>query len=294
MKWYPQFKFSWTRVKYIFKYGWKILFEALAETLTTQIRSLIIGKVYSSSELAYYDKGNQFPSLIVGNIGVSIGAVLFPAMSAEQDNEDKVKDMLRQSVRVSSYAIFPMLTGLAVVAPIFVSVILTDKWMMCVPYLQLFCLIHAFTVGMIPRHQALLGTGKSHIYMIEHMIARGISIVLLLAVYKISVMAITISVVFSYLIMSFTVMFTSKRYNNYGYKEQIIDLIPTIIGCAIMGLIVFLLGYLPLKKELLLLIQILVGILIYIGYSVLFKLSEYSFIMQFFKKIFVKNKGELK
>lgn len=290
VKWRPKLLYSWNRLKGMVKYGWKILFEGLSQTLTTQIRSLIIGKVYTSSDLGYYTKSQQFPQLLVTNISTSISSVLFPAMSAEQDNKDKVKELLRKSVRVTSYVLFPLLTGMAVVGPAMISVILTDKWLDCVPYLQIFCFTQAATVGMIPRHQALNATGRSDVFMYEHIIYRVVALIILILVYKISVMAIALSTIAGSLIMIVTVMFTSKKFSNYKYTEQIKDVLPTLIGCVVMGVPTYLIQLLNLSSWLTLIIQVVVGTTIYILYSYFLKLKEFAFVIGYLKKILSKFK----
>ena len=287
--WRPKLIFSFTRVKQLFSFGWKILFEGVCNTIHGQLVNLIIGKVYTSGDLAYYTRGQQFPSLIVTNITSSIGAVLFPAMANEQDDKQVVLELLRKSVRVSSYVVYPMLVGLAVVAKPFICVILTDKWIDTVPYLVLFCVLNLPVVGMIPRHQALNGTGRSDVFMYEHIIARVVAIVILLLTYKISILAILIGSSSSTIIMTLIIAYTSKRFNGYKYREQLTDILPTTIGCILMGIPVYFLSYLPLSNIIILIFQLLLGMTIYIGYSLLFKLEEYSicrnYILFFLKKI---------
>ena len=98
VKWRPKLLFSWNRLSGLFRFGWKILFEGVSETFTVQVRNLIIGKVYTSGDLGYYTKAQQFPNLLVSNVVSSVSSVLFPAMSAEQDDHQRVKDLMRKSV----------------------------------------------------------------------------------------------------------------------------------------------------------------------------------------------------
>ena len=274
VNWRPKLIFSFSRVVTLFRFGWKILFEGLSNTFVGELHKLIIGKVYTEADLAYYGKGQQFPGLIVNNITTAIGSVLFPAMSDEQDNKERVLDILRKSVRTSTYVVFPMLTGLAATAMPFITVVLTDKWIETVPYLQVLCLIYAPTVGMIPRHQAINSIGRSDVFMYEHIIARVISIIVLLFTYKISILAIVLDSLISTTILSLIIAYTSKKFNDYSYKDQLKDILPTLIGCLIMGIPVYFLSYLNLPMLLILIMQVIVGIVIYFAYSKIFKLEE--------------------
>lgn len=281
VNWRPKWLFSFERVKKLFQFGWKILFEGLSNTVQSQLTNLIIGKVYTSGDLAYYTKGQQFPSLIVTNITSSIGAVLFPAMANEQDKPEQVLNMLRKSVRVSTYVVYPMLIGLAAVAEPFIRVVLTEKWIETVPYLIFFCILNLPTVGMIPRHQALNGTGRSDVYMNEHIIARIVAVVLLLLTYKISILAILIGGALSSLILTLIIAYTSKRFNGYGYRDQVKDILPTCIGCAVMGVLIYLISYLGMPDMITLIVQIIAGVIIYIAYSMFFKLEEFEICRNF-------------
>jgi teichuronic acid exporter len=127
VKWRPSFLFSLKRVKVLFTYGWKLLVTSLIDTLYNNIRSLFIGKIYSSEMLGYFNRGNQFPALISNLVNGTITSVIFPALSSHQDNIDRVKGMVRRAIVTSSFIIFPIMTGLAVVAEPLIKILLTDK-----------------------------------------------------------------------------------------------------------------------------------------------------------------------
>lgn len=292
LKWRPKCLFSWNRLRGLFRFGWKILFEGISETFTVQVRNLIIGKVYTSGDLGYYTKAQQFPNLLVSNVVSSVSTVLFPAMSAEQDNHERVKELMRKSVKVTSFVMFPLSLGLALVAKPFVEVVLTDKWLDCVPYLQIFCFTQVATVGMICRHEALKSIGRSDVYMYEHFIARVITLAVLFAVYKVSVMAIALSLIAGIVVTAVTVGVTSKKYNDYSYKEQLMDILPIILASFVMGILVYFIGLLALPAIAVLFLQILVGAIGYLLVSHIFKLEGYVYLLGLFKNFTGSRKGE--
>lgn len=134
VKWRPQLKFSLSRVKVLFSFGWKLLASSLLNNLYIDIRTLIVGRLYASSMLGFYNRGEQFPKLIVTNIDGAIQSVMLPTLSNEQDNIKRVKEMVRRAIVSSSLLIFPMMVGLAVVAEPLIKVLLTDKWLPAVPF----------------------------------------------------------------------------------------------------------------------------------------------------------------
>ena len=142
VRWRPKFAFSFKRLKGLLSYGWRLLCSSLIETVYQEIRQLVIGKMYTSSDLAFYNRGSQFPKVIVGNVNTSIDSVLLPTMSRVQDDKNAVKDMTRKSIKVSTYLIAPLMIGLAFVSEPLVKFILTEKWLPCVPYLVIFCITY--------------------------------------------------------------------------------------------------------------------------------------------------------
>ncbi|MBR0090675.1 MAG: lipopolysaccharide biosynthesis protein [Lachnospiraceae bacterium] len=281
VEWRPKPFFSLQRVRELFRFGWKILFESVSNTAAGQLQNLVIGKAYTTADLAFFTKGQHFPNLIVNNITSSIGAVLFPAFSNEQENKTKVLEMLRKSVRMSYYVVYPMLTGLAAVSTPFIKLLMTEKWLETVPYLQIFCLLHAPAVAMIPRHQALNGTGRSDIFMKEHIFARAVAIAILFLTYRISIMAILLGSILSTIILTIVVAYTSKQYNEYGYKDQIMDIMPTLCGCIVMGIPVYLLGNIGLASGTTLAMQVVAGIFVYYLYSRITDIAEYKICRQY-------------
>jgi O-antigen/teichoic acid export membrane protein len=139
IKWRPELIFSLSRVKSLFSYGWKLLVSSLIDTFYMNLRSLFIGKLYEPATLAFYNRGDQFPQIIVSNIVGTVQSILLPVLSAEQDNKQRVKEMVRRSIGICSFILFPMMVGLAIIAEPLVRILLTDKWLPCVPFLQIFC-----------------------------------------------------------------------------------------------------------------------------------------------------------
>ena len=136
--WKPRLQFSWRRAKSMLSYGWKVLLTTVVYTIEGDLRSLIIGKQFGSADLAYYDQGKKFPNLLVTNINTSISNVIFPVLSKSQDDLNRMRTICRRSIRTSTYLLAPLLIGLIAVANEFVQVILSEKWLPCVPYLSFF------------------------------------------------------------------------------------------------------------------------------------------------------------
>lgn len=237
--WRPTKEFSFTRLKRLFDYGGKILVWSLTCTLYEDLRSLIIGKKYSGEDLAFYTKGKQWPNLIVVNINSSISSVLFPVLSELQDTKDRVKNLTRKTISMSSYVIAPMLTGLAVLSEDIVALVLTDKWLPMVPYMQICCFYLMFMPMQTANLEAIKAIGRSDLILKMDIVKKCVQITILLLTMNFGVMSIALGAVVSTLFSCVVNAWPNKKLLNYSYKEQIADLLPNLFWAGIMGIIVF-------------------------------------------------------
>lgn len=278
VKWRPKKMFSWKRLRGLLSYGWKLLASSLLDTVYNNLRNLIIGKFYTSADLAYYNQGDKFPKVIVTNINASIDSVLLPSMAGEQEHRERVKQMTRRAIKTSTYIMAPLMMGVLFCAKIVVKLLLTDKWLPSVPYLQIFC----FTYMLWPIHTANLNAikavGRSDLFLKLEVIKKIVGMILLLLTMKISVMAMAYSLIVSGLLGQFINAWPNRKLLDYSYFEQIRDVIPSVSIALIMGIIVYFVGFLPLPTFIVLIIQIIIGAFIYIGLSALLHLEEFEYL----------------
>lgn len=284
----PKLMFSFKRLKGLFSYGWKLLTSSLLDTGYGQLKSLVIGKMYTSADLAFYNKGVSFPELIVTNINTSIKSVLFPAMSGEQDNKERVKSMMRRSIRISSYIMFPLMMGLALVAESFIKLLLTEKWISCVIYLQLACLVNILTPIQTTNLQAIKALGRSDIFLKLEIIKKIMGFTVLIVVARYGVTAIAISGVVVAVISSVINSYPNKGLLNYSYIEQIKDLFNGIIPLLTMIVAVWCVGYIKANALLLLIVQVTVGAVVYISVSYITHNESFGYILNIVKSFFKK------
>ena len=290
VKWRPKRMFSLARLKGLFSYGWKLLVSGLLDTGYNELRSLVIGVKYTPTDLAFYEKGKQFPSLLAVNVNSAFSSVLLSAMSKVQDDRAKVKAITRKSIRVSSYLLIPCMVGLACVAPTFIKVLLTEKWLPATPYLQLMCIVYAFWPIHTSNLQAINAIGRSDLYLKLEIIKKAIGVVGLLISMNFGVIWIAITGVFTTFSSSFVNAYPNKTLLGYGYFEQIKDLLPAIMLSALMAISVFLVGLLSINIYALLILQIMVGILVYVSVSAIVRNDSFMFIVGYLKKVMHRKK----
>ena len=286
-KWLPKFEFSLRRAKLLFSYGWKMFVSAVLCSLYGDIRSLVIGKKFSGNDLAYYNRGQQFPQVISHTLDSAIQSVMFPTMAAVQDEKHKLAAMLRNAQTMGSYIIMPVMFGLAAVSEPVVLLLLTEKWLPCVPYMQWLCIANAAVPVISSNLIAIKASGRSDIYMRLEMIRRVVMLVILLVsvfVFR-SVEAIAISFCISNWLDALITMVPINRLLGYGIGKQCKNLWIIIVTSAIMFAVVKTMNVLTLPNPLLLLAQILAGVAVYVGMGFLFRLESQKDLIQLVSKI---------
>ena len=283
VKWRPIKKFSWSRLKNLLSFGWKMLASSLLDTVYNNLRNMIIGKLYTSADLAFYNQGDKFPKLIVTNINTSIDSVLLPTMSNEQDNHVRVKDMTRRAIKISTYIMAPLMIGLAFCAKPIVQIVLTDKWLPCVPYLQIFCISYLFWPIHTANLNAIKAMGRSDLFLKLEVIKKFMGMILLLITMNISVMAMAYSLLISGLISQVINSWPNRYLLKYSYIDQIKDILPNIVMALIMGVFVYFISYLNLPILVSLVVQILSGGIIYLMLSILTKNDSFIYLINILK-----------
>lgn len=285
VKWRPKRVFSFERLKELFSFGWKLLLSALIDTIYIEIRQLIIGKMYSSADLAYYNQGNKFPKVIVTNINSSIDSVLLPAMSKEQDEKESVKNMTRRAIMVSTYVMAPMMMGLAFTSNHVVSLLLTDKWLEAVPYMAIFCITNMFWPVHTANLNAIKAMGRSDLFLKLEILKKVVGMILLLATMWHGVMAMAYSLLVSSVTSQIINSWPNKKLLNYSYLEQLKDIMPNIVMAVVMGVCVSLVPIIASSMLITLIVQIMLGVIIYILESFVTKNESFYYMLDVISEV---------
>jgi len=296
VKWRPKWMFSFQRLKVLFSFGWKLLVSHLIDTIYNNLRQLIIGKFYSKSDLAYYNQGKQFPNIIVTNINSSIDSVLLPTMSKSQDDPVRVKQMTRRAIKTSTYLMAPLMMGLAFCADTVVKLILTEKWMPCVPFLQIFCITYMFYPIHTANLNAIKAMGRSDLFLVLEIIKKAVGLAVIFSTIWFGVLIMAYGMLFTSITSQIVNSWPNKKLMNYSYLEQLKDILPGILLAVFMGVCVKLIEFLPLELPLVvtLILQVVVGAAIYILLSKLFKLESFEYLKGIAKSFFTKKKKKEK
>lgn len=289
-KWKYSFKFSLDSAKQMVKFTLGVLGTSFLDFLGNNVNSLVIGKAYSSGDLGYYNRGNMYPETISLNMYNSITSVLLPTLASHQNDNDGMKRVVRKVLAVTTYIIFPMMFGLLSVSDSFVRVLLTEKWMACVPILIYACLYYSINPIRAIGYNVFYAKGESNkcvrveIFRSFIMIANLFITLLWL---KKSIYVLTgINVVIALSVAVITQTMVSKSIH-YSAKEFCADIMPALLMSIAMVVAVRVIKLLPFGNITVFFIQILVGVLTYLVLSILSHNRSYMFLLEYVKK-FVK------
>lgn len=277
--WVPKLEFSIQSLKEMLPFGLKIFLTEFLNTIFNNISSLVIGKRYSSEDLAFYNKGNQLPSLVMQQVDGACVTVMFSSLSKCQDDWETGLRMLRREIKIVMFLCAPLMAGMCAVAEPMILILLSDKWLESIPYVRLACVL-CLTWALSVKIHALNARGKSEVSLINNLIGKSLEITGLMITYKISVRAIVISKIITSVIGIFITAIASKKYLNYKYVHQVTDVFQPIIIATIMGISVYAFScFIEMKLINMLICQILLGVIIYTFLSYFFNKENFKYVL---------------
>ena len=283
--WRPKRMFSFERLKGLLGYGWKLLVSGLLDTVYNKLREIMIAVFYTDADLAYYNRGMTYPNLLVENINASIDSVLLPVLSAEQDLKEQVRNMTRRAIRISTYVMMPMMMGLAVCAEPLIRLLLTDKWLPCVPYLRIFCFSYAFYPLHTANLNAIKAMGRSDLFLKLEIIKKVFGVIILLVTLQYGVYVMALSLLFTSVMSQLINSWPNAKLLDYAYGHQLMDMLPAILLSLVMGAAVYPIQLFGWSDWVTLPVQVIAGAAVYILGSVIFRLDSFSYLLGIMKKL---------
>lgn len=292
VKWRPTRQFSFQRLRTLFSYGWKLLVSSLIDATYNNARQLVIGKVYSTEDLAYYNRAKQMPNLLVDNVNSSIDSVLLPSMSSVQDKRDMVKSMTRRAIKTSMFIMAPLMIGLAAVANNLVVTLLTEKWLPCVPFLMILSVYYMFWPIHTANLNAIKALGRSDIFLKLEVAKKVAGVAILIVSLRFGPLGIAFGMLAEGVVSLAVNMWPNRKILEYGYIEQIRDIIKPVILAIIMGLAISAFNFLNLSALPTLALQVISGIGIYIVGARVIKIDSLNYVKTLFFDIASKKRKQ--
>lgn len=281
VRWFPRFVFNAAKAKRHFGYGWKLLASGLLEQGYQSLSDLIIGKQFSATSLGLVSQGKKYPQAIGSMLDGAVQPVMLSAVSRVQSNVAQVKRLVRRALKTSTFLIVPSMTLFAVAAEPIVQIILGEKWLPCVPFLQMFCFIYALLPIHTTNLQALNGMGRSDLFLKLELIkkAYGICCILFAAFVLRDVYLMVAMYILTDIVSTFVNAWPNKKVIGYSYGEQLRDIAPAFALSATAGALALLCGSLIAVDAIKVLVEIVVMAVAYLGLAAVLRLEAFTYLV---------------
>ena len=289
--WKVTFGFSFKRMKSLFSYGWKILVADVIGAVYTEARGMVLSVGFQPVELSYYNQGAKYPGLFIHNVEASMHKVLFQKLADEQDDKAKVKEITRKTIEFTTFILCPVFLGLASCGDAVIRILLTEKWLPCVPYLQVFCCAYALYPLHTANLNAIKAMGRSDIFLKQEIIKKILVTVLILATMGISPFAIALSEVISGILSLLVNAWPNRKLLGYYYPQLFRDVLPSMLASIAMAVCVWPVSLLGLSDILTLLIQVPLGVAVYVAISMIFRIDSFTYVLNAAKKLISRGRA---
>lgn len=290
IKWKPKFEFDFKLLKKHISFGWKILFYKVLYSISNNIRQLVIGKKYSESDLAFYNRGKTYPNIIGQNIYTSVNSVIFPVLTRADKDYERFNKMVKQAFKVNMFVMLPLMVGFFSVADPFVRLLLGTKWLPCVPYIQLFCAVVLFNSIEAIFSSAPMALGKSTASMVLGITECVVNLGLLFTSISFGPMAIGISMLASTVFNCLMYMIYIKKVTDFKIFDCISSCFTSLVSVVLMAVLVIAIQRINLPYYIILLLQVLIGFLSYYFLNKYFKNDAMPYCLSLVKEFSPKNK----
>lgn len=262
--WRPMLAFSLKSLADMFGFGSKLVLSGIIDTIFRNLYEPTIGRLFSATTLGYFSMANRICGLPTESLTTIVSRVTFPLFSTIGEDSSRLKRGMNKSLTLMMLFHLPFLTGLALISENLVHVLLTDKWLPIVPYLQLLCCVAVLA----PVHQvninALLALGRSDIFFRLEIVKKMLQVSLLAASLHWGVTGLILGQLIHSLLCAWLNSRHVGRHAGYSLGQQVRDVLPYAGFSAVMAIAVFSIHVLPLNSSLIMLsLQILTGVIVY-------------------------------
>ncbi len=290
VKWRPCLQFSFSRLKQLLSYSWKLLVSTLIDNLYNSLYPMLIGKLFGTIQQGYYDRGDIIPNVISANVTTAFKSVLLSAYAKEQEDTEKLKAMLRRSIRLAAFIFFPLMAGLIAAAKPLTLLLLGENWVASVVFLQFCSLFFMFVPIHIINQQAISAIGRSDVSLKLEIGKKIIGIAMLFCGLPFGVPGLLIGKALSSILALGLTAVPNRQLFGYTFREQVADLLPSAMLSTVMGMAVWGITFSGFGNLAVLLLQVLFGILLYCLGACVFRMESFAYLLAQVKAIIRKKK----
>lgn len=287
--WHPRLCFSTVSFRQLFGFGSKLMVANILTSIYINLSNLIIGKKYTSGDLAFYNRGftfSQFPST---NISETMNRVIYPMLTKVQDDQALLKSEYLKYLHLSHFVVLPLMGLLLVLAEPLIEFVLTEKWLDTVPYLQIFCINFMFYPILQQSSNPIAAIGHSGVLLKYQFLKRGVNLIILIYTLTIGIRAVCWGIAIGSLLETIVNIFLCRKEIGIGVRETIKSQIDVILSVLTICILIFPIEMIfdsPLTK---LVVCGAIGICLYIFAAYLLNMPEKVYLDDFWANIRKQN-----
>lgn len=288
IKWRPIRVFSWKSFKELFGFGFYMFLTHLLNNFSVKIQGLLIGKIYSPVTMGYYSKAHNTENLASQSISSVMTQVTYPLYAEVQNDLKQLANMIRRMTMTIAYITFPFLFILLLLAKPFFILLYSERWLASVPYFQVLCIAGLGISLTAVNTQAIAAIGKSKVMFVWTFIKRGIGIAVIVGgLFLFGMKGLLVGVVFSNWFSYLVNICLVSKHVGYHFWKQIRDLIPVTVASVLSAAVAYGVGYLlHLGMYPDALVKLLVYVIVYLGWSFMFKPEAFTYFLTVIPKKF--------
>ncbi len=287
--WYPKWQFSYAAIKEMLPYGSRILVSSILFFLMLQFNTFIVGKLYSKTNLGFFNRGGRLPDLLVSLIQSIVLKLAFPLFAKVRDEKTQLEELLRRTTQLVAFICFPLLALMFVNASDITLVLFTSKWMPSVIFMELFCFITLLEPFVVIYRELILAKGLARLMMRIFLATSAIEITLVLLLARYGIMYVVVASIISKTIQYWGYLIYTSRLTEISWKKMLGWIGPYLGGAVVMGLLVkginLLLVHTHIPAIARLSFELASGLLIFAVIARLFRLNELSFFKMLYQKV---------
>jgi PST family polysaccharide transporter len=233
--WRPSFSVHWRAAKELFGFSAYLLGANIIQYWARAVDQLLIGRFLSATALGTYSRAYSLMLLPLNQVSRVVGQVMFPSLSAIQDDRPRIKRIYLKAIGVIALITFPMMTGLFAVSDHLIPALLGDKWRAAIPIVKILC-----WVGLLQSISSTVGwlylpQGRSDLVLAMGTIFSAVIIVAFLVGIHWGLMGVVWSYFIINLALTYPVIAVPGRLVGLSFSEVAWHVAPALFCAASMG-----------------------------------------------------------
>ena len=287
VKWRPIFKIDFGPVKRMFGFAVNILFTNIINTLSGQILTFIFGRFFPITQVGNFTQANKWNTQANTFVSGTLTQVVQTVLVSVNDDKERQKRIFRKMIRFTAFVTFPVMLGLALVANEFVIVVLGNKWLDCIPLLQVLCMAGAFIPFYTVYQHLAIGCNRGDLYLWCNVGQIVLQIgLILLCYYLFSQSIIVVVTVYSIFMVLWLAAWqvAANHLINLKWSEAFLDIVPFLLITVVVFTITYFATLFIHNNVLLLITKVILGAALYIIVMKLATVKIFDECWQFLRK----------